>query len=248
MSQPAPTVKGAVAALNNVILAATCMERLINASSHQPKIGVLYGRAGLGKSSAAIYLMNRYKAIRIECRSVWNRKTVLVEILRRMNITPGKTMPDMLDQICTELMKSGRPLIVDEMDHLVDKNAVEIIRDIHDGAGQHPVFLIGEETFPTKLMRWERVHSRVLDQTPVQPLDMDDAKLLADFYCRKVTVSEDLLEHIHVKSEGSARRICVNLELVEEMSLRMGRDSIDLAAWGNQPLYTGKAPARGGRK
>lgn len=254
MSQTAPSVKnpnngpkGSVAALNNVILAATCMERLVNASSHLPKIGVLYGRAGLGKSSAAIYLMNRYNALRIECKSVWNRKTVLLEILKRLMITPAKTMPEMLDQVCTQLMLSGRPLIIDEMDHLVDKGAVEIVRDIYDGS-QTPVLLIGEENFPAKLMRWERVHSRVLDWSPVQPLDTEDARLLAEFYCRKVAVSDDLLEHIHAKSEGSARRICVNLELVEEMTLRMGRDTIDLAAWGTQPLYTGKAPVRGGRK
>ena len=93
MSQIATNVKSTVAALNNVILASTCMERLVNASSHLPKIGVLYGRAGLGKSSAACYLMNRYNAYRIECKSVWNRKTVLVEILKRMGITPGKPCP-----------------------------------------------------------------------------------------------------------------------------------------------------------
>jgi replication-associated recombination protein RarA len=245
MPQPASNVNGTVAALNNVILAATCMERLVNASSHLPKIGVLYGRAGLGKSSAAIYLMNRYNAYRIECKSVWNRKTVLTEILKRMAIKPAPTMPEMLDQICTQLMVSGRPLIVDEMDHLVKKNAVEVIRDIHDGAGQHPILLIGEENFPTALNSWERVDSRVLDWSPVQPLDLEDAKLLAEFYCRKVSVADDLLEHIHQQSGGSARRICTNLELVEEMSLRQGLDSIDRAKWGAQPLYTGKAPVRG---
>ncbi|MBT0665719.1 ATP-binding protein [Geobacter pelophilus] len=247
MSQPSSSVKSGVAALNNVILASTCMERLVNASSHLPKIGALYGRAGLGKSSAATYLMNRYNAVRIECKSVWNRKTVLTEILKRFLITPAKTMPDMLDQVCTQLQLSGRPLIIDEMDHLVKKNAVEIIRDIYDGS-QAPVLLIGEENFPTELMKWERVHSRVLDWSPVQPLDMEDTLLLADHYCRKVKVYDDLLAHIHAKSGGSARRICVNLELVEEMTLRMGRDEIDLDTWGNQPLYTGSAPAGGGRK
>ena len=99
MSQTTPAVKGSVAHLNNVVLAAVCMESLINAANNLPRIGVLYGKAGLGKSSAATYLMNRYSAYRIECKSVWNRKTVLVEILKRMGITPGKTMPEMLDQI-----------------------------------------------------------------------------------------------------------------------------------------------------
>jgi DNA transposition AAA+ family ATPase len=207
-------------------------------------MGVLYGRAGLGKSFAACYLVNRYNAYRIECKSVWNRGTVLLEILMRMGITPAKTIPERLNQVCTQLQVSGRPLIIDEMDHLVEKSAVEIVRDIYDGS-QTPVLLIGEENMPAKLERWERVHSRILDWTAAQPLDLEDAQTLADFYCRKVEIAEDLLAHIHNVSEGSARRICVNLELVEEMALRMGHTSINLDIWGNQPIYTGKSPAKG---
>lgn len=244
MSQAITAVKNSVAHLNNVALAAICMESLINAASNLPRIGVLYGKAGLGKSSAAIYLMNRYHAYRIECKSFWTRKTVLVEILKRMGITPGKTMPEMYDQVCTQLMHSARPLIIDEMDHLVDKNAVEIVRDIHDGA-QAAILLIGEEGIPHKLERWERVHSRVLDWKAVQPLDLEDAQLLANFYTHTVTIQPDLLAHIHKLSEGSARRIVVNLALVEEMALRMNLQQIDLAAWGGQQLYSGKSPVRG---
>lgn len=247
MSQAALKVNGQVAHLGNVAIAATCMERLMNAASHLPRIGVLRGRAGLGKSSAACYLMNRYNAYRVECKSVWNRKTVLVEILKRMGIKPEQTMPEMLDQVCAELMVSGRPLIIDEMDHLVEKSAVEIVRDIHDGSGNAPILLIGEEKIATKLERWERVHSRVLDWSQALPLDIEDARLLADFYCRKIEIADDLLAHIHAISAGSARRICVNLELVEETALRAGLitepfPAIDLSAWGSQPLYTGTSP------
>lgn len=247
MSQTGSKVNGQVAQLGNVAVAAVCMERLIGAASHLPRIGVLRGRAGLGKSSAACYLMNQYNAYRIECKSVWNRKTVLVEILNRMGIKPAQTMPEMLDQVCAQLMVSGRPLIIDEMDHLVAKSAVEIIRDIHDGSGNAPILLIGEEGIAKELARWERVHSRVLDWSLALPLDIDDARLLANFYCRKIDIADDLLARIHAISAGSARRICVNLELVEETALRMNLittafPTIDLAAWGTQPLYTGESP------
>lgn len=252
MTHPAAKVNGQVAHLDNVVKAAVCMERLMNAASHLPRIGVLRGRAGLGKSSAACYLMNQYNAYRIECKSVWNRKTVLLEILNRMGIKPAQTMPEMLDQVCAQLMVSGRPLIIDEMDHLVEKSAVEIVRDIHDGSGNAPILLIGEENIATKLERWERVHSRVLVWSQALPLEIEDARLLADFYCRKIQIADDLLAYIHDISSGSARRICVNIELIEETALRMNLitspfPTIDLAAWGPQPLYTGKSPT-GGRK
>ena len=243
MSQNVPAVKGAVAALGNVGLAATSMERLINAPSHLPRIGVFYGRAGLGKTSAACFLMNRYNAYRIECKSVWTRKTVFVEILKLMGIPPAATMPEMLDQVCAQLQLSRRPLIIDEMDHVVAKKSVEVIRDIYDGS-QCALMLIGEENLPTALEKWERVHSRVLDWTPAQALDLYDAETLADFYCQRVTVEHDLLTHIHGQSGGSARRICTNLELVQEEALKLGLSSIDLTTWGTRPLYTGAAPVR----
>lgn len=234
------------AALANVALASTCMERLMNAPTHLPRMGVFYGPAGFGKTQSTIYLMNRHNAYRIECKSLWNRKWFLQELLRRMGLVPGRTMPEMLDQACAQLMLSGRPLIIDEMDHLVEKSAVEIVRDIYDGS-QAPILLVGEEQLPHKLKRWERVHSRVLDWTPAQPLSLDDAETLAAFYCHRVRVAPDLVAYIHSKSGGSARRIVVNLELAQEEALRAGRSEIDLAAWGNRPLYTGEAPVRSRR-
>jgi DNA transposition AAA+ family ATPase len=236
------------APIENVSRASASMERIINASSEQPRMAVLYGRAGLGKTSAACYLMNRYNAYRIECTSVMTRKYMLEYLLReRMGILPAKTLPEMLDQVIKQLQRSGRPLIIDEFDYLVDKSAVEIVRDIHDGS-QAPVMFIGEEHLPGKLKRWERLSSRVLDWTQVMPLSLNDAAILADHYCRTATVTEDLLAHIHVKSEGSARRIVVNLAMAEEKALSLGITVIDLAAWGSAQLYSGDAPTKGGKR
>lgn len=247
MSQTAARVNGQFAPLNNVIIASTCMKRLLDAASHLPHIGVLRGKAGLGKTSASCYLVNKYNAYRIECKSVWNRNTVLTQILKVMGIEPESTMSRMLDQICAQLMTSGRPLIIDELDHLVAKSAVEVIRDIHDGSGNAPILLIGEENIATKLERWERVHSRVLDWSQVLPLESDDCRLLADFYCSHLDISDDMLEYVRKATGGSARRICVNLEMIDEMAKRNGVTTIDRAAWGNEPLYTGKSPTGVGK-
>ena len=77
--------------------------------------------------------------------------------------------------------------------------------------------------------------------------DLDDASALRDLYCAKVSVGDDLLEHIHAQSKGVARRICVNLERVQQAGLELGKKSMDLTSWGKRPLYTGEAPVREGR-
>lgn len=242
MSQRVKAVNGVITDLNNVIEATVCLQRAIQASSHLPRMVVFSGRSGYGKTAAACFLMNHFGAYHIECKSTWTKKDLLEHLLQKiMGITPENTVTKMVDQVCDQLKASRRPLIIDEMDHLVKKKSVEVIRDIYDGS-QTPIMLIGEENLPKELKKWERVHGRILDWTYAKPLDRDDAQLLADYYCQRIEIAPDLLDHIHRASAGSARRICVNLELVEELALRMGLSRIDLAAFGNHTLYTGEAP------
>jgi hypothetical protein len=81
-----------------------------------------------------------------------------------------------------------------------------------------------------------------MEWVQAKPADLDDAILLAEFYCRKVKVDEGLIALIHEKSEGSVRRICVNLELVQAQALQIGLDAVTISLLPNLTLYTGKAP------
>lgn len=112
-----------------------------------PGIVCFYGFSGYGKSLAANRVCNDQHGYYIQIKSIWSKKCVLQKILLEMGIKPGHTAGDMLDQICDQLSASGRPLVIDEMDHLVDKNAVELVRDIYEGS-QAPILIIGEEQLP----------------------------------------------------------------------------------------------------
>jgi DNA transposition AAA+ family ATPase len=204
-------------------------------------MGLVTGPPGFGKTFAAQYLQNRYDAYRIECNSVMNRKSLMIYLLReQMGITPAKTMPEMLEQIVIQMQESERPLIIDEFDYLVDKGAIEIIRDIHDGSGNCPILLIGEENLAQKLDKWERFSRRILDKVTVQPLSIDDAWLLANHYCGNLEIAEDLLAYFHTKSSGSAGRIRISLGLAVEKALSLGVERLCLADWPQEP--------KGGRK
>jgi DNA transposition AAA+ family ATPase len=246
MTQKADQIKGStVAPLTNVGLCSGALDRAMNRAAHLPGMVVFYGPSGFGKSTAAAFTANRTRAYYVECRSTWTRRATLAAILHEMGIAApgGGRIYEMSDAICEQLAKSGRPLIVDEMDHLVDKAAVELIRDLYEGSGA-AILLIGEERLPKKLEKWERFHGRILDFVPAQPADLDDARHLAKLYCDGVTIEEDLLKEIHKLAHGSARRICVNLERVRAEAASTGLKRMGLGAWGQRELYTGEAPAR----
>jgi hypothetical protein len=159
-----------------------------------------------------------------------------------MGILPERTIGAMFKQAVGELQATGRPLIIDEMDYLVDKAAVDIVRDLHDESGS-AVILIGEERLPQKLNKWERFHGRILDWQEAQPVSTNDVNHLARLYCPNVSVGADLIEQLHKISRGSARRVCVNLSNIAAEAQRQGLDQVNLEEWGDRPLYTGQAPA-----
>jgi len=234
---------GTIAPLHNVALCMKALERAMKRPRYLPGMVCFYGPSGWGKSFAACHVAVKYKAYYVECRSTWSKKAILAAILKEMGVAQARTVYEMTDQIIDHLRLGGQPLIVDEMDHIVDKRAVNIIRDLYDGSGA-PILLIGEERIPMKLKKWERFHGRVLDWVPAQPSDVEDARVLSQFYCAQATIRDDLLSLIVNVAKGSVRRICVNLARVEEEALGMGIKEIGLEEWGKKTLWTGEAPAR----
>lgn len=230
-----------VAQIANLNLCAIAIERAMTRSSGLPGLVCFYGPSGFGKSFSACRVAVQLRAYYVQAKSIWTKKAFLQAILREMNIKAAATIAEMADQVAQELAASQRPLIIDEMDHIVDKRYVELVRDLYE-MSQAPILLIGEEGLPGKLKRWERFHGRVLAWMPAQPVSLDDARKLAPIYCPKVDLADDLLAHLVELAHGSVRRVAVNLELIQEECLAEGKRSIDRAAWGARELYTGEAP------
>lgn len=233
------------APLTNVTLFMRMIERAKNRDPRLPGMVCFYGPSGWGKSSSACFAYNQGDAHYIECRSTMTKKTFLAELLKEMGIAPEPTIGDMYQQVVYELQTTKKVLIIDEMDYLVQKSAVDIVRDLHDES-KAAIALIGEEQLPGKLKRWERFHGRILDWQGAQPVSTADVAHLSRLYCPGVQVEDALLLKLHNLAKGSARRVCVNLAQIHEVALAKGMEQIGLAEWGSRPLYTGEAPV--GRK
>lgn len=234
------TLRG-IAPLANLALADRAISRALERAEHLPGMVEFHGPSGWGKSIAAAYVGNRHRAYYVQAKSVWTKKAFLLAILKEMGIKAAGTLSEMLDQVAEQLAASRRPLIIDEMDHIVDKNAVELVRDIYESSFG-AILLIGEEGLPHKLKKFERFHGRILDWVAAAPVSLDDSRELAKLYCPHVQVADDLLDMLVDMAHGSVRRVCVNLERIQEEALSDGRDAIDKAAWGSRELYRGEAP------
>lgn len=242
MTTTTPTVN-TVAPLSNVTICMAAVRRAQQRQGHLPGMITFYGPSGWGKSTAAAYVANKTRAYYVQCMSSMTKKTFLQTVLREMEDSDTGTITEMTYRVAEQLVISQRPLLIDEMDHLADKKAVEVVRDIYE-ASSAAIILIGEERLPQKLRKWERFHGRMLDWVPAQPSNLDDARHLQRLYLRDLDIGSDLLERITDLAKGSARRIVVNLARVEEYAHTEGLKSVCLEEWGDRPLFTGEAPRR----
>ena len=247
LGQQAEIAPPSVAPLRNVQLMGQLIDHLVKRDPRLPGIGVFYGPSGFGKSFAAAYQANKTHAYYVEVKSTWSPGALCDAVARELGIRTAHSIGRRVEDVGEELAAQGRPLIIDEADHLARSTAmIELVRDIY-AASEVAIVLIGEELLPRKLERWERFHNRVLAWLASQPSGIDDVVILAAIYAPGVTVADDLAAALIERTRGVTRRVCVNLVAVAQAAKVRGLEVMDLADFPADQISTGRAPtARAG--
>ena len=210
-----------IAQIRNISQCYEAVKRTMERNPLLPGISAFYGPSGFGKSTAANFVATKTNAFYVQVKSTYTKKAFLQALLREMSIPYPATLSEMMELATSELAKSGRPLIIDEFDHLVQGNKVEIIRDLYEGS-QGTFLIIGEEMLARKLEKWERFHGRILNWVPALPADINDVTLLASIYAPELEVDKPVLEQLLAQVRGSTRRVSTNLEMLNEKALEAG--------------------------
>jgi DNA transposition AAA+ family ATPase len=230
-----------VAPLRNVSGLMTLIERVQNRAFGLPGMATFYGPSGFGKSTAATYAMNFFGACYIEVGPLWRSKQLLAAIAHELTLKPARTAADIFEQVAEQLGRNQRPLLIDEADRLIRDDMIEVVRGLYE-ASNVPVVLIGEEELPMKIMKWERVHGRMLDWVAAQPAEMADVTQLAAIYAAGVEIRDDLKARLLKESGGSLRRVSTNLSHVKETALTLGLSRMGVSEWGTRAFFRGEAP------
>lgn len=238
-----------VALLRNVMAMVTLVQRVVDRTPTLPGMAVFYGPSGYGKTTAATYAANTFDAYQVQVQSTWTKRTFCEAILLDLGIQPAGQIASMVNQIAREIASTGRPLLIDEADYLVDRDLVQLVRDIYE-ASEGSIILIGEEDLPRKLMRWERVHGRMLDWVPAEPAVVEDVQHLAPHYAAGIEIERALQEQLLHDSLHSIRRVCVNLDMLREHAQTTGARQVTKKDWAasGRKFFSGAAPRPRGLK
>ena len=236
-----PPLYNSVAPLANVSRLITLIKRIEAREYGLPGLGCIYGRAGRGKTTAAVYACNSLNACHVEAMPIGGVKGLLTMIVVELGLRPARTTDALFMQAAEQLGRSNRTLIIDEADHILSDRPIEIIRRLHDISAV-PVILMGEEMLPQRLQRWERVHSRILSWVGMEEATVEDVGYLAEIYARDISLGSDVKQAILKASKGSLRNVSTNLANLREFATVRGYSSITMVEWGSQPFHTGEAP------
>lgn len=222
--------------VKNIINLSSAFQESKDSSASVPRMGLIYGFTGIGKTTATAWLMNKENGIYVRATSVWNPSAMLQEILIELSTEPPNLPSKMLALIVQQMKLSKRPLFIDEADYLFNNSKMlEAARDIHD-LTTLPVWLIGIDGMEKRLASRKKVSGRTSQWVEFQPCDFEDTQLLAKELC-EIEVHQDLLAKLHHASNGSIRLITVGLSRMEAFTKAQRWEALSFQQWDDRPFF-----------
>lgn len=227
-------------------------ETLLSRAPGTPGMAVVDARAGMGKTTAIGFLATRKHAVFVRALSTTTATSLLDSIAFELNISPGKTLANKVHAIVAELVRTQRPLFIDEADYIIGRDGHETklqgaLRDLHD-LSDVPVVLVGMNALIARIKRFEQLQGRIANRVEFQPCTPQDAQMLAKQLVEKVIVADDLVEDLRLRADGSIRLVTVGLAKIEQFARKHNKPRMELADWPRgEPFFLGDdvAPVRG---
>ena len=174
------------------------VENLLNKPKNIPKMGLIYGEPGLGKSQTALWLACKYDAIYLRATNLMTGRWLLEEIAKEMDEIPRYLTSDNFNLITQKLKRKPQLIIVDEIDYLMNNlKTIEILRDIHDET-DCPIIFVGMGLAYKKLERYKHLFDRFSEIVKFEIFSISDLKQIFD-QLSEVPFTPDAIEFIHKK-------------------------------------------------
>jgi DNA transposition AAA+ family ATPase len=232
-------MKNEIVPVKNLQRLAELGDLLETRAARTPGVGVVHGDTGVGKSTGLTWYVGKKKAPYVRAMQLWTPSSMLAAIAQELDVAPHRDLARMTTEIVNALATQNSMLIVDEADYVVDqKRLLNTLRDIHD-LSQVPLILIGMAEFVKKLssrIDQRQFSGRIAFKVEFEPLDLEDATLLATTLLDGVKAEADLVKRLHEACEGSTRLITVGLQRIETFAKTKNLKIIGPREWGDRPL------------
>ncbi len=174
------------------------VENLTNKPQNIPKMGLVYGEPGLGKSQTALWLSAKYDGVYLRCSNLMTGRWLLEELVKELDEIPRYLTSDNFNTCVKKLKENPQIIIIDEIDYLInDKRAIETFRDIHDETNC-PIIFVGMGLALKKIERFKHLFDRFSEIVKFETFSIADLKEIIE-QLSEVTVAVEAIEIIHKK-------------------------------------------------
>lgn len=183
---------------NNVRNFIGLVENLENKPKNIPKMGLIYGEPGLGKSQTALWLACKYDGIYLRCSNIMTSRVLLEELVKELDEIPRYLTSDNFNLVVKKLKANPQIIFIDEIDYLMNNyKTIETLRDIHDETGC-PIVLIGMGLAHKKLERYKHLYDRFSEIVKFETFSATDLKQIFE-QLSEIKVATEAIEYIHKK-------------------------------------------------
>ncbi len=174
------------------------VENLQNKPKNIPKMGLVYGEPGLGKSQTALWLACKYDGIYLRASNLMTGRWLLEEIAKEMDEIPRYLTSDNFNLIVQKLKQKQQLIIIDEIDYLINNlKTIEILRDIHDET-DCPIIFVGMGLAHKKLERYKHLFDRFSEIVKFETFGVNDISQIIN-QLAEIKFTADSIEYIHKK-------------------------------------------------
>ena len=174
------------------------VENLINKPKNIPKMGLVFGEPGLGKSQTALWLACKYDGIYLRASNLMTGRWLLEEIVKELDEIPRFLTSDNFNIVVKKLKQNPQVIFIDEFDYLMNNyKSIETLRDIHDETGC-PIIFIGMSLAHRKLERYKHLYDRFSEILKFETFGVNDISQIIG-QLSEITFTPDAIEYIHTK-------------------------------------------------
>jgi len=174
------------------------VENSINKPKNIPKMGLVYGEPGLGKSQTALWLACKYDGIYLRASNLMTGRWLLEEMVKELDEIPRFLTSDNFNIVVKKLKQNPQIIFIDEIDYLMNNyKTIETLRDIHDETGC-PIIFIGMGLAHRKLERYKHLYDRFSEILKFETFGVNDLSQIIN-QLSEIKFTPDAVEYIHSK-------------------------------------------------
>ena len=174
------------------------VENLINKPKNIPKMGLVYGEPGLGKSQTALWLACKYDGIYLRASNLMTGRWLLEEMVKELDEIPRFLTLDNFNIVVKKLKQNQQLIFIDEIAYLMNNyKTIETLRDIYDETGC-PIVFIGMGLAHRKLERYKHLYDRFSEILKFETFGVNDLSQIIN-QLSEISFTSDSIEYIHTK-------------------------------------------------